>query len=81
MLPLMLKETETKKTNKIQQQSLQNFAVFQDQFLHLRIVRQKQKFENDFSNFSFRRPGAQHRARWMSSCIYSLKMLLLQGQL
>ena len=29
----------------------------------------------------FRRPGAQHRARWMSSCIYSLKMLWLQGQL
>ena len=37
--------------------------------------------EKSFSNFSFRRPGAQHRARWMSSCIYSLKMLLLQGQL
>ena len=37
--------------------------------------------EKSFSNFSFRRPGAQHRARWMPSCIYSLKMLLLQGQL
>ena len=37
--------------------------------------------EKSFSNFSFRRPGAQHRARWMSSSIYSLKMLLLQGQL
>ena len=37
--------------------------------------------EKSFSNFSFRHPGAQHRARWMSSCIYSLKMLLLQGQL
>jgi len=31
--------------------------------------------------FSFRRPGTQHRARWMPSCIYSLKMLLLQEQL
>ena len=37
--------------------------------------------EKSFLNFSFRRPGAQHRARWMSCCIYSLKMLLLQGQL
>ena len=38
MLPLMLKETETTKTNKIYQQSLQNFAVFQDQFLQLGVV-------------------------------------------
>ena len=37
--------------------------------------------EKSFSNFSFCRPGVQHRARWMSSCIYSLKMLLLQEQL
>ena len=37
--------------------------------------------EKSFSNFSFRCPGAQHRARWMSSCIYSLKTLLLQEQL
>ena len=34
-----------------------------------------------FPNFVFRRPGAQHRARWMSSAIYTLKMLLLQDQL
>ena len=32
-------------------------------------------------NFSFRRPGAHHRARWMSSAIYALKMILLQSQL
>ena len=38
MLPLMLKETETKKTNKIQQLSLQKFAVFQDQFLQLGVI-------------------------------------------
>ena len=29
----------------------------------------------------FRLPGAQHRARWMSSAIYALKLLLLQSQL
>lgn len=34
-----------------------------------------------FPDFSFRRPGAQHRARWMSAPIYALKMLLLQEQL
>lgn len=33
------------------------------------------------NNFTFRRPGAHHRARWMSSAIYTLKMLLLQSQL
>ena len=34
-----------------------------------------------FSNFEFRRPGPHYRARWMSSAIYSLKMLLLRDQL
>ena len=37
--------------------------------------------KSSFSHFSFWRPGTQHRARWMSSCIYSLKILLLQNQL
>ena len=37
--------------------------------------------KSSFLHFSFQRPGTQHRARWMSSGIYSLKMLLLQNQL
>ena len=36
--------------------------------------------KSSFLHFSFRRPGTQHRARWMSSYIYSLKVLLLQNQ-
>ena len=35
---------------------------------------------NSFGTYRFQRPGAQHRARWMSSAIYALKMLLLQTQ-
>ena len=34
-----------------------------------------------FNSFRLRQPGTQHRARWMSSAIYTLKMLLLQTQL
>ena len=34
-----------------------------------------------FSKFTFRRSGPHHRARWMSSAICALKMLLLQNQL
>ena len=35
----------------------------------------------DASEFAFRRPGAQHRARWMSTPIYAFKMYLLHSQL
>lgn len=31
-------------------------------------------------NFSFKFPGADHHARWMSKAIYFLKLALLQGQ-
>ena len=37
--------------------------------------------KNSFDTYRFWRPGAQHRARWMSSAICALKMLLLQTQL
>ena len=33
------------------------------------------------SNFAFWRPGAQHRARWMSTPIYAFKMYLRRSQL
>ena len=37
--------------------------------------------KSSFPHFSFQHPRTQHRTRWMLSCIYSLKMLLLQNQL
>ena len=37
--------------------------------------------KNSFDIYRFRRLGTQHRARWMSSAIYALRMLLLQTQL
>jgi len=37
--------------------------------------------KDSFDKFRFRQPGTQHRARWMSSAIYTMKMLLLQTQL
>ena len=37
--------------------------------------------KDSFGTFRFRQPGTQHRVRWMSSAIYTLKMLLLQTQL
>ena len=33
------------------------------------------------SNFAFRRPGKQHRARWMSTPIYAFRMYLRLSQL
>ena len=33
------------------------------------------------SNLAFRRPGTQHRARWMSTPIYAFKMYLRLSQL
>ena len=33
------------------------------------------------SNFAFRRPSTQHRARWMSTPIYAFKMYVLRSQL
>jgi len=32
-------------------------------------------------NFQFRRPGAVHKARWMSKILYSIKMVLLEKQI
>ena len=32
-------------------------------------------------DFQFRAPGAMHHARWMSKAIYSLKMMLFEGQM
>lgn len=32
-------------------------------------------------DFQFRTPGAMHHARWMSKAIYSLKMVLFEGQM
>ena len=37
--------------------------------------------QQSVSNFAFRRPGTQHRARWMSTPIYAFKMYLLRSQL
>ena len=37
--------------------------------------------QQSVSNFAFRRPGTQHRARWMSTPIYALKVYLLRSQL
>jgi len=37
--------------------------------------------KESFDTFRFKQPGSQHRARWMSSAIYTMKMLLLQTQL
>ena len=37
--------------------------------------------KDSLGTFRLRRPGAQHRARWISSATYTLKMLLLQTQL
>ena len=34
---------------------------------------------DSIDNFSFRRPRAHHRARWMSSAVNSLKIVLLQS--
>lgn len=32
------------------------------------------------SDFSFRRPGAMHRVRWMSKIIYCIKIVLLKSK-
>ena len=37
--------------------------------------------QQSVSNFAFRRPGTQHRARWMSTPIYAFKMYLRRSQL
>ena len=43
------------------------------EFLDLVILYLK---KDSFGTFRFRQPGAQYRARWMSSAVYTLKMLL-----
>ena len=35
----------------------------------------------DTSNFSFMKPGAIHKARWMAKLLYTIKMVLLQNKI
>ena len=48
-----------------------------DELLNLSLFYLEQQ---SVSNFAFRRPGTQHRARWMSTPIYAFEMYLLRSQ-